>query len=67
MSYLSMTSDEKSNEILQKVVGWTYENMFNKYFFYRKNKYFTNKINYLRWSQAWMFYGLSKVAKSNKV
>ena len=68
MSYLSMTSDRKSNEILKKVAGWTYKNMFNnKYFFYRKNKYFTNKINYLRWSQAWMFYGLSKAVKSNKL
>ncbi len=30
------------------------------YFYYQQHPYYTNKINYLRWSQAWMFYGLSQ-------
>jgi len=29
------------------------------YFYYQKNRLFTNKIPYIRWSQAWMFYALS--------
>jgi hypothetical protein len=30
-----------------------------KRFIYQKGKNFTNKINYLRWTQAWAFYALS--------
>lgn len=29
------------------------------YFYFQKNKYFWNKIPYIRWAQAWMFYALS--------
>ena len=46
---------------LKKVFSWTINNMqHNKgYFYYQKNKLYTNKIAYMRWSQAWMFYGFS--------
>ena len=30
------------------------------YFYYQKTRCYTNKIDYIRWSQAWMFYALSK-------
>lgn len=36
-----------------------------KYFYYQINRYNTNKINYLRWSQAWMLYSLSIYLKKN--
>ncbi len=32
----------------------------NSYFYYQKRRYYTNKINYIRWGQAWMFYSLTK-------
>ena len=38
--------------------------MFNDseaYFFYQKTKLFTNRINYIRWSQAWMFFAIAKL------
>jgi len=31
------------------------------YFNYQKNRWYTNKINYIRWSQAWMYYALAKM------
>lgn len=31
------------------------------YFWYKKSRCFTSKVPYIRWSQAWMFYSLSKV------
>ena len=31
------------------------------YFYFRKNKYFWNKIPYMRWSQAWMFLALANL------
>ena len=44
-----------------KIANWTLRNMQDAdgYFYYQKTKYYTNKIPYMRWSQAWMFYSLS--------
>lgn len=36
------------------------------YFYYQKTKYFTNKISYMRWSNAWMYAALSALCKSLK-
>lgn len=50
-------------EYLAKTYNWTLESMYshkNKYFFYYKNKLWTNKVEFLRW-QAWMLYALSNV------
>ena len=47
--------------IVNKVLEWTLKNMQSPsgYFYYKKGKFIKNKIPYIRWSQAWMFYGLS--------
>ncbi len=34
------------------------------YFYFQKNENFWNKIPYIRWGQAWMFYGLSMIISS---
>ena len=48
--------------LVRRVLRWTIRHMQDKqgYFYYRGYRYFTNKINYLRWSQAWMFYALTE-------
>ena len=45
----------------ERVLNWTVKNMQSEkgYFYYQKRKYITNKIPYMRWSQAWIFYGLT--------
>lgn len=45
------------------IANWTIKNMqSNKgYFYYRKNPLYTNKISYIRWSQAWMMVALSEL------
>lgn len=46
----------------EKIAEWTIKNMQNKkegYFYYKKYPYFTNKIPYIRWNQAWAFLSLS--------
>jgi hypothetical protein len=45
------------------IARWTIENMQDKigYFYYRKYPLFTNKISYIRWSQAWMLLALSEL------
>ena len=47
--------------LLDKVLNWTIQNMQSKegYFYYQINKYFSSKIPYMRWAQAWMFYALT--------
>ena len=44
------------------IADWTIENMQDEsgYFYYRKLKFYTNKISYMRWSNAWMFLALSR-------
>jgi len=47
----------------ETIAKWTIENMQDKkgFFYYRKLKTYTNKIPYMRWSQAWMFVALSEL------
>jgi rhamnogalacturonyl hydrolase YesR len=55
---------EQHQPLIRQVIDWTITNMQDKsgYFYYQKNKIFTSKIPYMRWSQAWMFYALSFLA-----
>jgi len=32
------------------------------YFYFRKGRYLTNKIPYMRWGQAWAFHALTEYA-----
>jgi rhamnogalacturonyl hydrolase YesR len=62
---LNKFSDQKV--LVDKVLNWTIENMQSKkgYFYYQINKYFSSKIPYMRWGQAWMFYALSTYLKAD--
>lgn len=48
---------EEYKHLAEKVMTWTIDNMQSSegYFYYQINKYFTSKIPYMRWAQAWMF------------
>lgn len=50
------------------VANWTIENMQSSqsYFYYRKNRLLTNKISYMRWSQAWMMLALSELLNNEE-
>lgn len=53
---------ERNKEMAEKVMSWTIANMQNKkngYFYYQIKKPLSSKIPYMRWSQAFMFYGMS--------
>ena len=52
-----------------RTARWTIANLYNEkkgYFYYQKKRWFLNKIDYLRWSQAWMFVGLSYLVSYGK-
>ena len=50
-------------ETALNIAEWSINNIQSSkgYFYYQKHRLFTNKIPYLRWSNAWMFLGLSSV------
>lgn len=52
----------------QVVCSWMIENMqgSNGSFYYRKYKNYTNKTSFMRWSNAWMFLGMSELIKKTK-
>lgn len=49
-------------ELTEKVLGWMLANMVSSdgYFYFRRTKHFTNRIPYMRWSQAWAFHALTE-------
>lgn len=57
----------EQKELVDKVLKWTIEHMQSEegYFYYQVNKYFSSKIPYMRWGQAWMFYALSTYIKAD--
>jgi hypothetical protein len=46
-----------------RIAEWSLENMRSAqgYFYYQRHRLFTNRVPYLRWSNAWMFLGLSSL------
>ncbi|KAA3616668.1 MAG: delta-aminolevulinic acid dehydratase [Calditrichaeota bacterium] len=54
-------------KIAENVANWMVSNMQAKdgHFYFRKYKYFTSKISFMRWSNAWMFAALSYLLFKN--
>lgn len=57
-----------STQHISRVADWTLKHMWDSrgYWYFQKSRLFTNKIPYLRWSQAWMAYALALVIFDNK-
>lgn len=56
---------EKYRELTDRVMGWMVKNMWDErggYFYFRKGRYLTNKIPYMRWGQAWAYHALTEYA-----
>jgi hypothetical protein len=56
--------------LADKVAAWAIDNLRDNdgYFHYQRRRFHTVRIPYMRWSQAWMIYGLSRLleGKSKK-
>jgi hypothetical protein len=59
--------DGRSMEMAYRIGRWAINHMQDRegYFYYQKTRVFTNRIPYVRWSQAWMMYGLSRLLRKN--
>ncbi len=57
--------DRCALEDAKKIALWSIEHMQDQkgYFYYQKHKIWRNTINYIRWSQCWMFKALVHLVK----
>lgn len=48
--------------LAEKILDWMVLHMRNKkgYFYFQKHPFYTNKIPYMRWGQAWAFHALTE-------
>lgn len=53
--------DDRSQDLLDRVLHWTLLRMQDPrgFFYFQKHAFFTNRIPYIRWAQAWMYYALA--------
>jgi len=52
---------QEQGELVKRVMDWTLTHMQDRkgYFYYQIKKGMNSKIPYMRWAQAWMYFGLS--------
>lgn len=53
---------EQDFEFAERVINWSIAEMYipdTGQFYYQKNNKFSNKINYIRWTQAWVYYAFA--------
>ena len=57
-----------SLEMADRIAAWAINHMQDPagYFYYQKTRWYTNRIPYIRWSQAWMLYALSHLMKIDR-
>jgi hypothetical protein len=68
LTYLKFQDqDSGALENAIRIARWAIEHMYKRdHFYYRKHRFYTNRIDYTRWTQAWMFYALAKLANTNR-
>jgi hypothetical protein len=57
--------DPDSVSLAEDIARWTIENLQDEqgFFYYQKRRFYTVKKPYMRWSQAWMLYGLARLCE----
>lgn len=55
--------DERCRSLAEAVMSWTIANMWDPegFFHYQKTRWYTNRIPYIRWSQAHMFKAMARM------
>ncbi|HRD02756.1 MAG TPA: hypothetical protein PLP57_08975 [Candidatus Saccharicenans sp.] len=62
--------NKDARQLSLSVLKWGLENMWSGkgYFYYQRNRFYTNLIPYMRWTEAWMLLALSELlAHSNSL
>lgn len=68
ITLVKLNQFEAHKKTADTVLRWTINNMQSSqgYFYYQKNRFFSSKIPYIRWAQAWMFYALTTYLKTDE-
>ena len=55
-------------EFAEQIADWAMESMRSSegYFYYQRHRFHTNRIPYMRWSQAWMTYAISRLLEGKR-
>ncbi len=50
------------HELTDRVVRWMLQHLYSGrgFFYFRRGRFWTNRIRYMRWSQAWAFHALTE-------
>lgn len=64
LTYLAFGRIDKA----QWVARWALENLWDErgFFWYQRGRWFTNRICYMRWAQAWMYFALAELMKTDE-
>jgi hypothetical protein len=61
--------DPDAARLAQNVANWTIDNLRDSrgFFYYQKRRFYTVRKPYMRWTQAWMLYALSRLLEDLNV
>ncbi|MGF1765615.1 aspartate-semialdehyde dehydrogenase [Aliivibrio kagoshimensis] len=62
LTLLKVSKTDADIQLATKVISKSIDTLYmpkKRRFVYQKHKYFTNKVNYIRWTQAWVYYSFS--------
>ena len=62
LTLLKLAQTPEDRQQADKVIRWAMDALYlpdKARFIYQKDRYFTNRINYIRWTQAWAYYALA--------
>lgn len=64
LTYLAYGYRDKADAVAR----WAMANLWDRrgFFWYQRGRWFTNRICYLRWTQAWMYYALAQLLKAHE-
>jgi len=58
-TFVTFEYPDRALRLIEKCVDTMWDDD-KHYFYYQKTKWYTNRIDYMRWSQAWMFFALTR-------
>jgi hypothetical protein len=58
-TFVTFQYPDRALRLIEKCLDTMWDGDKN-YFYYQKTRWYTNRIDYMRWSQAWMFYALTR-------
>jgi hypothetical protein len=59
--------DDEALALARKVANWTIQNLRDRrgFFYYQRRRFYTVRKPYMRWTQAWMLYALSRLLEES--